>query len=245
MVSYATNDIVSYLIARLERDPRINLHRSSVTVSVENNRVILEGQVDSIVAKRAAVDTITHVLEKLGHWEVVDWLHVKSAQRQANHELMQQVVQTLCNEPMFTQYSVLSKLVNHFQVEQDQGPNGRIIIVSVDKACISLSGQVESLIHKRLAEVLMWWLEGCEFVDNQLQVFPPERDTDNEITDAVRCVLEKDPLLHANQLRVGTAGKVVILNGLVDSFEEKRLAIRDAWYVPGVADVMERIHIQQ
>jgi osmotically-inducible protein OsmY len=87
----------------------------------------------------------------------------------------------------------------------------------------------------------MWWLDGCEYVDNQLQIAPPEEDADNEITDAVRIVLEKDPLVHAGQLLVGTAGGVVVLNGSLASKEEKQLAIMDAWYVPGVADVVDRI----
>jgi osmotically-inducible protein OsmY len=42
-------------------------------------------------------------------------------------------------------------------------------------------------------------------------------------------------------LLVGTAGGVVVLNGSVASEEEKSLAILDAWYVPGVADVVDRI----
>ena len=106
---------------------------------------------------------------------------------------------------------------------------------------IALSGQLESFTHMRLAEVLMWWTEGCQFVDNKLEIVPPEQDNDNEITDAVRMVLEKDPLVHDSQLLAGTSGGIVVLNGSVASEEEKKLAILDAWYVPGVADVVDRI----
>ena len=70
---------------------------------------------------------------------------------------------------------------------------------------------------------------------------PLENDNDNEITDAVRMVLEKDPLVHASQIRIGTAGGIVALDGSVASQEEKRLAVLDAWYVPGVWDVVDRI----
>lgn len=241
MVSYAINDIVSYIVARLERDPRVNLHDSPITVSIEHDRVILEGQVDDIAEKRAAIDTVTRVLLKMGRWHIVDWLHVKPTRYRENHEQMQAVASALNSEPVFRDYSLLTKVADHIQIDRDRGSASRIIIADIDKGCVTLSGQVESLSHMRLAEVLMWWIDGCEFVDNQLQVIPPERDTDNEITDAIRCVLEKDPLVHADQLLVGTAGGVVIINGSVASLEEKKLAIRDAWYVPGVADVVDRI----
>ncbi len=242
MISYnSINDIISYLMARLERDTRVNLHRSPITVSIENDQVYLEGQVNDIAEKRAAIDTVTRVLLKLGRWRIVDLLHVKPTRHRENQELTQAVIATLSNESVFRDYSLLSKETDHISIHRDQGSGSTIIIVTIDNGCITLSGQVESLSHQRLAEVLMWWTEGVEFVDNQLQIIPPERDTDNEITDAIRCVLEKDPLVHAGQLLVGTAGGVVLLNGLVASEEEKKLAVRDAWYVPGVADVVDHI----
>ena len=237
----AINDIVSYLIARLERDPRVNLHRSPVTISIKDDKVILEGRVDNIAEKRAAVDTVTRVLCKLGRWFVVDQLHVKPTRHRQDLELMQAVALSLSNEPVFREYSLLTKVGKHIEVYQDMGVDSMAVIVMLERGCITLAGQVQSLSHRRLAEVLMWWTDGCEFVDNQLQVVPAEQDTDNEITDAIRCVLEKDPLVHAAQLQVGTAGGVVLMNGTVASGEEKKLAVRDAWYVPGVADVVDHI----
>lgn len=241
MKTYATDDIVSYLVARLERDKRVNLHDSPITVSIENEKVFLEGHVDDIAEKRAAIDTVTRVLSKLGRWHIVDRLHVKPTSHKGNLELKEAVVSVLSNEPVFRDYSLLTKVADHMEVQRDKGAGSTVIIATIENGCISLAGQVESLSHRRLAEVLMWWTDGCEFVDNQLQIVPAERDTDNEITDAVRCVLEKDPLVHASQLLVGTAAGVVIMNGSVASKEEKKLAIRDAWYVPGVADVVDRI----
>jgi len=241
MMTYASADIVSYIMARLERDPRVNLHDSPITVSIDNDKVFLEGQVDDIAEKRAAIDTVTRVLFKLGRWQIVDQLHVKPTRHRQDLELMTSVVSTLSNEPVFRDYSILTKVADHIEVVRDNGIGSMVIIAIIEHGCISLAGQVGSLSHQRLAEVLMWWTDGCEFVDNQLQIVPAERDTDNEITDAIRCVLEKDPLVHASQLLIGTAGGVVIMNGSVASKEEKKLAVRDAWYVPGVADVVDHI----
>lgn len=245
MMTYATGDIVNYLKARLEQDTRVNLHDSPLTIRIENNNVILEGRLDDIAEKRAAIDTVTRVLLKLGRWHIIDRLHVKTTRHRENPELRDAVVTALCNEPVFRDYSLLTKVADQIRIHRDQGSGSTVIIATIDHGCISLAGQVESLSHRRLAEVLMWWTDGCEFVDNQLQIVPPERDTDNEITDAIRCVLEKDPLVHAGQLLVGTAAGVVIMNGSVASEEEKKLAIRDAWYVPGVADVVDHIQARK
>ena len=241
MMTYATDDVVSYLVARLEQDPRVNLHDSPITVSLVKKKVMLEGQVDDIAEKRATIDTVTRVLLKMGRWQIVDRLHVKPTRHRRDLELMNAVVSALSNEPVFRKYSLLTKAANHIEVQRDKGVGSAVIITMIEHGCISLAGQVESLTHRRLAEVLMWWTDGCEFVDNQLQIVPAEQDTDNEIADTIRCVLAKDPLVHAGQLLVGTAAGVVIMNGSVASKEEKKLAIQDAWYVPGVANVVDHI----
>lgn len=241
MHAYSFDELLKTITARLEQDTRVNLHRSAITLGVEDNAIVLQGQVNTIAEKRAAIDTVTRTLLERGRWPIVDRLHVKPTARKENLELKQAAAAALNDEPVFRDYTLLTKVAENIETLRDKGPGNKVIMAAVSDGCISLSGQVESHSHRRLAEVLMWWTEGCEFVDNQLDIVPPERDTDNEITDAVRIVLEKDPLVHADQLRVGTAGGVVMLNGSVASEEERRLAIMDAWYVPGVADVVARI----
>ena len=241
MKAYSSDDIIRIIKAKLEVDTRINLHSSSISVRLENNYVVLEGQVDNIAEKRAAVDSAKRALAGQPPFSFIDLLHVRPAEHKENLELQQRVVLALQDEPVFRDYSLLTKVADKTETVRDMGPGGRIIMATIGDGGITLSGQVESLSHRRLTEVLMWWTNGCEFVDNRLEVVPPEEDTDNEITDAVRIVLEKDPLVHASQLLVGTAGGVVVLNGSVASEEEKKLATLDAWYVPGVGDVVDRI----
>jgi osmotically-inducible protein OsmY len=89
----------------------------------------------------------------------------------------------------------------------------------------------------------MWWIPGCQRVDNLIQVSPAQQDSDDLLTDAIRMVLEKDPLVHATQIRIGTAAAVVELDGQLPSEEEHLLAVRDAWTVPGVWDVNDKIEV--
>ncbi len=108
---------------------------------------------------------------------------------------------------------------------------------------VTLSGTVLSLSHRRFAEVLAWWAAGCESVVNLLHVVPPEQETDGELADAVLMVLEKDPLVHQPQNHITAEQGTVTLEGYLASDEERRLAVLDAWYVPGVHDVVDRIQV--
>jgi len=106
-----------------------------------------------------------------------------------------------------------------------------------------LRDEVVNLTHCRLAEVLAWWAAGCERVENLLHVVPPEQETDDELADAVRLVIEKDPLLRADQLLITVQHGVITLDGYAASDEERHLAERDTWYIPGVQDVVDRIQV--
>lgn len=238
------DDMINNIIARLEWDTRVNVHQSPITVRAEDSQVIMEGEVENIAEKRAAVDTATRTVLGLERWPIVDRIHVTPVEQKGDLELKEALSLTLNNEPVFRDYTLLTKVAENIEALRDKGPGNSEILITIKDGCITLSGQVESLSHRRLAEVLMWWTNGCRYVDNLIEVVPPERDTDNEITDTLRIVLEKDPLVHASQLLVATAGGVVVMSGLLASEEEKKLAILDAWYVPGVADVVDRIEVR-
>ena len=76
---------------------------------------------------------------------------------------------------------------------------------------------------------------------NGLAESPPEADNDDEITDAVRIALEKDPFVNASQIRASTRDSIVTLRGQVPSESEKEMAEADAWYVFGVNGVVDEL----
>jgi osmotically-inducible protein OsmY len=200
---------------------------------------VLEGEVADIPCKRAAVDTCVRALHGAKH--VIDRLRVKNTEARQDLELKEDATGALLKESAFGDYTLIAEIANQTEPLRNKGPGNKEIVVAVFDGSITLSGQVESLTHRRLAEVLMWWIDGCRYVDNRLEVVPPEEDTDYEITDAVRIVLEKDPLVHASQLSAATAGGVVVLEGSVATREEKGLALQDVWCIPGVADVVDHV----
>ncbi len=230
------------LSAAFETDPWINLHQSPVRASVEGDRVILEGQVEHVAAMRRALALAEH--HAGAHRTVENRLRRKPVEPMGDRELRDEAVNAFTGEPVFAGYTLRTHTGNKTETVHDGGPGaGRILVAIEEPGTITLSGSVGSLSHRRLAEALMWWIRGCEAVDNCLEVAPPEEDSDDEINDAVQIVLEKDPMVHADQLRVGTAAGVVHLDGTVASEDEKRFAALDCFSVPGVYDVLDRLAV--
>jgi osmotically-inducible protein OsmY len=155
------------------------------------------------------------------------------------------VCDALLQEPAFTTFAIAVR-------DQGQGDTIRpasgaplgVIEVAVVDGVVTLNGQVPSLSHKRLAGVLAWWVPGSRDVINGLAVEPPEEDSDDEITDAVRLVLEKDRFIKADQIRIRTRARVVTLEGLVPNTTIREMAEFDAWYVFGVDRVVNRLQVQ-
>jgi osmotically-inducible protein OsmY len=241
MSQSTSEDLVNEIRAALEHDTRINIEDHPVEVAVEDGKVVLAGRVGDIIEKRLAVNIATRFAGKTA--TVIDRLRVATPEPMKDLALRDAVVKTLSREPAFRDYSMAVEVGTHQETVHYAPDNSRILI-SVDDGIVTLSGQVGSLSHRRLAEVLTWWSRGCELVDNQLAVAPPEQDTDNEIADAVRLVLEKDPTVHGDELKIGCAAAVVELYGSVHNEEARHRILLDTWYVPGVWDVNDRIAVQ-
>lgn len=129
------------------------------------------------------------------------------------------------------------------QEAHDDWPSGEIE-VGVSGGQVRLTGKVISLSHTRIIEALAWRTPGCRAVDNRLQVVPAEDDNDDELTDAIRLVLEMDRIAHADQIAIRADDGVVTLQGVLPRAEERRLAELDAWSVWGVKDVRNQIEVR-
>ncbi len=226
--------------AALEVDPHVNLHRHPVTVHAEGEVVTLAGTVEDIIAKRRAVLAARGVD---GVREVLDELRVQPAAPMGQDECLQHVRDALYEEPAFCDYRLVT--VNHKderEVARDPAePAGELLVTVEPDRRVVLGGTVRSLSHRRLAEVLAWWVPGSTDVKNDLVVDPPEADNDGEILDTVELVLEKDRLVDHGDMTVGCRDAVVTLSGGVPTGAQKRLAEYDAWYVSGVRDVVNRL----
>lgn len=229
----AHQDVVTAVLAAFEKDGDINLHEYPIRVSF-HEILRLEGQVENIIAKRKARRI---ALQLSGLSSLEDHLRLHPGERREGKALQDAMVEALATEPAFRDIRIYASPATP--------TTGQWIKVTVEACVVRLDGQIGSLSHRRLAEVIAWWVPGSCDVHNHLRVQPAEQDNDDEISDAILMVLEKDPLLHAENIHAVTVNRIVTLNGYVHGQEQRRMAVYDCWYVPGVHDVQDHLRVLQ
>lgn len=229
--------------AALELEPRIDLHHYPVRIDFNDATLTLEGVMENVAAKKLALELGVSVPGVTG---IIDRLKVAPSATMTDAEIRDHLCNALGGDSSFGQCAIRREIDG--QVELVREPLGEKlgdIQVIVDDGKVLLEGQAPSLSHKRLAGVLAWWVPGSTNVLNCLEVIPFEEDNDDEITDAVRLVLEKDPFVNADQIRVSTRDRVVTLEGLVPYEKEREMAEFDAWFTFAVDNVINKIELQE
>jgi osmotically-inducible protein OsmY len=220
---------------------RIDPVRHPIALAIEDGILVMEGEVADAGAKKLALERAASVP---GIHHIVDRLRVTPARRMSDAEIRDHLRDALLSEPVFGGCDVQVSSGAPRAAEEGAAPGRFAIDARVDEGVVTLAGEVPGLGHKRLAGVLAWWIPGVRDVVNGLEVVPPERDGDDEITDALRLALEKDPFIDAAQIRVTTRQAIVTLEGAVATPEQREMAELDAWFVFGVDRVVNLIAVR-
>ena len=233
--------IVKEVRAALEQDLLICFHKHPLKIALDPDCVlILEGELENIAAKKL---TLEHAAAVGGVTGIVDRLRITPSTPMGDGEIRDHVRDALLEEPAINNCGI--RMIDSGRREIFRKPPAITprcsIDIMVDDGVVTLDGQVGSLSHKRLAGVLAWWVPGSRDVVNGLEVAPIQEDSDDEIAEAVKLVLEKDPLVNAYRIRVTARTAVVTLEGLVVNRAESEMAEMDAWYVFGVDRVVNRL----
>jgi osmotically-inducible protein OsmY len=226
----------------LEHELRINLHRHPIKIGFGDGAVVLEGEVENIAAKKLALELAAGVDGIRG---VVDRLRIVPAERKGDGAIRDSLCGFLLREPELRNCTIRVRAKGRVETLQEvPGERAGEIEVAIEDGVITFEGAVISLSHKRIAGVLAWWTPGCRDVVNSLDVVPPEEDNDDEVVDALRLVLEMDPLVQAEQITASCRNYVVTLAGYVRTEEERRQAERDAWALFAVDNVVNGIEVR-
>jgi osmotically-inducible protein OsmY len=243
MTAREKNEIVRDVLAALEHETRIDLRRYPMVVEYNNGILTLEGETGDIAAKKIGLEIGAAVSGVTG---IVDRLRVAPAVIMTDGEIRDHSSDALMQEGAFHGYSIRAMVKDAWEtVRQGSGEVPGAVDVEVRDGVVILNGRVGSLSHKRLAGVLAWWVPGSRDVVNGLEVDPPEEDNDDEVRDAVRLVLEKDPFVNASQIKVSCRNFEVTLEGLVPKPLEKEMAEDDAWYVFRVGQVFNMLEVAE
>ena len=180
--------------AALEREPRINLHRYPIEISNADGVVVLEGELPDIDAKKLALDLAASVGGVNG---VVDRLRVVPGERRGDGAVRDSLARLLLEFAELRNCTIRSHESGKVEVLRAPVDAAGDIEFSVADGVITLEGYVISQSHRRFAGVLAWWTPGRRDVINALEVHPDEEDSDDDIADVLRLVLEADPQVNA------------------------------------------------
>lgn len=234
-------EVLKNVMASLEREPKIDLHHHPINADFSDGILTLEGAVKDIAARKLALELAAAAPSVAG---IVDRLKVTPVEPMTDEVIVEHVRDALIQETALDTCALSIRTGEHMELIREP-PTGRrgAIEIAVENGNVLLEGQVPSLSHKRLAGVLSWWVPGTQNVLNCIEVQPPETDSDAEMIDAVRLVLEKDPFVNADQIMVTSKNRVVTLHGLMASEAEQEMAEQDAWYVFGVDKVINKLEV--
>lgn len=210
----------------------------------------LAGDVPSVAAKKRALE-LAAAHPAVG--AIVDRVHVTPAAAMDDAEIRAHLRTIFTQEPAFAGYAVRQQRAfakapaaasDLEPVAGDPATAPGQIDIEIAGGVVTLNGHVPSLVAKRLAGVMAWWVPAVRDVVNGLEVVPPEEDSPIAIEEAVRVVLERDPFLDAGQVRVGVRQRTVRLTGALRSAPLRDMAERDAWCVFGVDSVINDIEVR-
>lgn len=235
--------VISDVAAALEREPSVNLHLFPITIEFNDGVLTLEGEVERITAKKMALEVAAAIPGVSG---IVDRLRLVPATQMEDGAIRDHVCNALLAENLLASCAIWAIVKKKPEVvrEADQGVDGSIE-VEVNDGIVILNGAVTGLSEKRLAGVLAWWVPGSRDVVNGIEVAPPEEDNDDEVVDAVRLVLEKDPFVNASQVRVTCRDYALTLEGIVKNEIQRKMIEVDSWYVFSVSRVTNLLQTEE
>jgi osmotically-inducible protein OsmY len=229
--------------AALHREPRLGtgFRADRLDIDVEGT-VTAEAEVDSVAAKRSALERIAATAGVTG---IIDRIRVKPAAPMSDDGIRDHLRKAYIQEPEFRRLRILERVDDELRLVRDALPDSGAgeIEIEVLEGIVTLNGAVPGLASKRLAGLLAWWVPGSRDVINGIAVEPPEEDAPIRIEEAVRIALDKDPFVDAAQIRVGARRRTVRLTGLVHTDAMRKAAEADAWYVFGVDNVINEIAV--
>jgi osmotically-inducible protein OsmY len=118
-----------------------------------------------------------------------------------------------------------------------------MILVAVDHGKVTLTGEVDNLMAKRLASDETSQIQGVQKIFNRLLVHPNGKPADREIADNARAAFQRDPILAHGKVQVAVQDGQAVLSGTADSDFEKDHAQELVSRLNGIVSVKDDIKL--
>ena len=240
--------VIAAVTRAFHTEPRLGPRFKLDRIAIESGgALVLEGNVASLMEKKLSLLRVAAVP---GVSALVDRVHVTPVTPTGDRHIRAQLREMFAEDSDFSDLEVREDvaaviLATEFKPVSGSRADARgRLDLEVEDGVVVLNGAVPSLVRKRLAGAMAWWIPGVRDVINGLVVEPPEEDGPDQIEEAVRVVLNRDTAIDAAQIKVGVRAKVVRLTGLVRSEIARQKAESDAWAVFGVDDVINDIAVR-
>jgi hypothetical protein len=243
-----TQDIIAAVRLVFHKEPRLGPRFHLDRIAFESDgSLALEGNVTRLADKKLALLRPAAVPGVVG---LIDRVHVVPVTPIGDRHIRAQLREMFAQDPNFSDLELREDVAAGVLETEFKPVAGAIesargrIDIEVEGGVVTLNGTVPTLVRKRLVGAMTWWIPGVRDVVNGIVVDPPEEDGPDQIEEAVRVVLDRNPAVDAAQIRVGVRAKVVQLTGVVRNEPTRETAERDAWAVFGVDDVINRLEVR-
>jgi osmotically-inducible protein OsmY len=202
------------VIRQLDWDPSVDA--SAVGATAAEGVVTLTGFVDTYAGKLAAERAVKRIR---GVRAVANDIVVRLRQPRTDEVIARDCANALANPPTIA--DTVQAVVRYGHV--------------------TLTGQVQWLFERELAEDLVRHVRGVLGVYNHIAVIP--QATEREVTQRIVRALHHDADVDARHVTVIVDGHVVTLAGTVTTWAQKEAAERAAGQAPGVTQVANHIQV--
>lgn len=203
------------VLEELEFEPMVE--HAHIGVTAKNGVVMLTGFVPNYTQKAAAERAAARVK---GVKAIAEEIEVRFA-----------------TDPKTSDPEIAERIVRLFQwdvvVPADK------ISVRVEHGWVTLSGQVEWNFQKTAAQSVVSRITGIKGVTNMIKVAAKLSPAD--VRERIMAAIKRQGALDASAIQVAVDGQTVKLSGEVRGWNERRVAEKAAWSIPGVTHVEDEI----
>jgi osmotically-inducible protein OsmY len=241
-----SDTVLKEVMAAFERESHLKLQNHPIHMSFDGGALTVAGEVPDIASKKRLLQLTQIHSEGM---RLVDQLRVTANPPVGDGELRTRICERLAQAVDFRNCVICARVKGQLEVlrstmDQNGNDGSGVIEVTVEDGVVTLTGQVISLSHRRLASVTAWWVGGCRDVVNLLELVPAEADSDEEISEALHLVLETDQRVRAEQITVNVENRRITLAGWAATEAERRQAEQDAWCLDAIEGVVNRIQVR-
>lgn len=216
----ANSDLYKKVIDKLEFEPRLDTSKMIVSTKDEGI-VVLAGKVKSYAEKSIAEEAVKKIEGVKGIANDLE-VDISAPYERTDEDIARSAINSLSNSVFV--------------------PSERIKVI-VKNGDLTLSGDVDSYFEKKEAEDAVKNLYGVRSISNSIVIKPKAKVDAVEIKEKILKEFERLARLDAYNINVEVNDSQVTLKGTVRNFDEEDEAVKAAWSVLGVTDVIDKLEI--